>query len=176
MRETILYIATSADGYIAAPGDDLTFLAAVEEQGQDYGYARFIAGVDTVIMGRKTYDWVLAHVPQFVHADKSTFVVTRTPRPTIGSTRFYTGEVRQLVRELKSKPGKNIFIDGGAELVNYLMHFDLIDVYILSVIPVFLGRGIRLFQDGRPEQGLEFISVKSYPKGLVQMHYRRAKG
>ena len=58
-RKVIAYIATSLDGYIAGPGDDLSFLDPVQVEGEDYGYAEFTASVDTVIMGRRTYDWVM---------------------------------------------------------------------------------------------------------------------
>ena len=57
MRTLTLYIAASLDGYIAKPGEDLSFLQLVEKEGEDYGYADFIKTVDTVILGRKTYDW-----------------------------------------------------------------------------------------------------------------------
>ena len=69
MRKTILYIACSLDSYIAAPGDNLEFLSVVEEEGQDYGYYDFIRSIDTVIMGRKTYDWVMSQVKEYPHKD-----------------------------------------------------------------------------------------------------------
>lgn len=72
-----------------------------------------------------------------------------------------------------AKPGKNIFIDGGAELVNNLMREDLIDEYIISVIPIFVGEGLHLFKDGRPEQELILFESKAFEKGLVQLHYKR---
>ena len=62
-RKVILYIACSLDGYIAQPNDDLSFLSIVEKEGEDYGYADFIKKVDTVVLGRKTYDWIMKHVP-----------------------------------------------------------------------------------------------------------------
>jgi len=62
----------------------------------------------------------------FHHADKNAFVTTRTPRPSIGKTIFYTGDLTALIRKLKGEPGKNIFCDGGAEIVNELMKNDLI--------------------------------------------------
>jgi dihydrofolate reductase len=71
-RKVILYIAMSLDGFIARTGDDLSFLSIVEKQGEDYGYRDFINTVDTVIMGRRTYDWVLTQVDEFPHADKDT--------------------------------------------------------------------------------------------------------
>lgn len=92
MRKVILYIATSLDGYIAQPNDDLGFLSIVEQEGQDYGYADFVKTVDTAIVGRKTYDKVISMGVDFPHADKDTYIITRTPRPNIGNVKFYTGD------------------------------------------------------------------------------------
>lgn len=112
-RKVILYIAASLDGYIAKPNDDLSFLSIVQQEGEDYGYADFVRSVDTVILGRKTYDWVMNQVPEFPHADKNSFIITRTSRPSIGKVNFYTGNLKALILRLKSEGGKNIFIDGG---------------------------------------------------------------
>lgn len=171
-RKVILYIATSLDGYIAKPNDDLDFLSMVEEQGQDYGYADFVKTVDTVIVGRKTYDKVMAMGFEFPHADKNAYIITRTPGPTIGSVKFYSGDLTLLVEKLKSEQGKNIFCDGGAEIVHELLKGQLIDEFIISVIPILVGNGTRLFKDGRPEQKLTLVSVKTYNKGLTQLHYK----
>jgi dihydrofolate reductase len=73
---------------------------------------------------------------------------------------------------LKRINGKNIFCDGGAEIVNELLKHNLIDEFIVSVIPVILGAGIRLFKDGKPEQKLQLVSSKSFDTGLVQFHYK----
>lgn len=173
-RKLILYIATSLDGYIAKPNDDLDFLSIVEQEGQDYGYAEFIKTVDTVIVGRKTYDKVLSMGFDFPHSDKESYIITRTARPDIGPVKFYTGDLKTLVERLKSESGKTIFCDGGAEIVNELLKHDLFDEFIISVIPIFVGSGTRLFKDGRPEQKLELISVKSFEKGLTQLHFKRS--
>ncbi len=170
-RKVILYIAMSLDGFIARPGDDLSFLSLVEKAGEDYGYGDFIESVDTVIMGRRTYDWVMRHVPDFSHADMEAFIITRTPRPANGTVQFYSGDLKLLIEELKKKEGKNIFADGGAEIVQALLKEGLIDDLIISVIPVLLGDGVRLFKDGRPEQRLQLVKSKSYETGLVQLHY-----
>lgn len=172
-RKVILYIAMSLDGYIAQPNDDLSFLSTVEKEGEDYGYAAFVAGVDTVIMGRKTYDWVMAHAGAFPHADKNAYIITRTARPATGKTVFYTGNLTDLVTQLKSENGKNIFCDGGAEIVNELLQHKLLDELVISVIPILLGNGTKLFKDGRPEQKLELVSVNTYDTGLTQLHYKR---
>lgn len=173
-RKIIVYIATSLDGYIAKPNDDLSFLSMVEQEGQDYGYADFIKTVDTVIVGRKTYDKVISMGFDFPHADKNAYVITRTPRPNIGSVKFYTDDLSALIEKLKSENGKNIFCDGGAEIVNELLKLNLIDEFIISIIPILVGNGTKLFKDDRPEQKLELVSVKSFDKGLTQIHYKRA--
>ncbi|WP_017258793.1 dihydrofolate reductase family protein [Pedobacter arcticus] len=174
-RKLILYIATSLDGYIAKTNDDLSFLSLVEQEGQDYGYADFVKTVDTVIVGRKTYDKVLSMGYDFPHVDKDCYILTRTPKSTNGSLKFYTGNIKTLVTLLKLKDGKTIFCDGGAETATELIKNDLIDEYIISVIPILLGDGIRLFKDGRPEQQLELLSTKQFEKGLTQLHYKRLK-
>lgn len=171
-RKVILYIATSLDGYIAKPNDDLSFLSIVHKEGLDYGYTDFVNSVDTVILGRKTYDWVMTQVPEFPHADKNAYIITRTAKPSIGKTQFYTGDLKALIGQLKSEQGKNIFIDGGAELVNTLLKDHLIDELIISIIPILVGDGIKLFKDGRPEQNLELISSQQFETGLVQVHYK----
>ncbi len=173
-RKVILYIATSLDGYIAQPNDDLSFLSMVEQEGQDYGYTDFIKTVDAVIVGRKTYDKVISLGFDFPHADKDTYIITRTARPAIGFVKFYTGDLKSLVKKLTSERGKNIYCDGGAEIVNELLKDDLIDEFIISVIPILLGNGTKLFEDGRPELKLELVSVKSFEKGLTQLHYKRS--
>ena len=172
-RKVVLYIACSLDGYIAKPNDDLGFLSIVEQKGEDYGYAEFIKTVDTVILGRRTYDWIMQHVPEFVHADKETFVITRTARPDKDNVKFYSGDLAKLIANLKSQPGKNIFIDGGAQIVHEILKLNLIDEFVISVIPVLVGNGIRLFNDGREELILKLESVMQFEKGLVQMHYKR---
>lgn len=172
-RKVILYIATSLDGYIAQPNDDLSFLSIVEQEGQDYGYSDFVKTVDAVIVGRKTYEKVISMGFDFPHTDKDAYIITRTARPNIGSVKFYTDDLKSLIGKLKSENGKNIFCDGGAEIVNELLKDNLIDEFIISVIPILIGDGTKLFRDGRPEQKLELVSVKSFDKGLTQLHYKR---
>jgi dihydrofolate reductase len=177
MRKISLFIATSLDGYIAKPNDDLSFLKLVEKEGEDYGYAEFTNTIDTLIVGRKTYDYVLKEIgpSHYDNGQRDVYVITRTERPDVGNTIFYTGNLTDLVLQLKAEKGKNIYCDGGAEVINELLKQDLIDELIISVIPVLLGNGTRLFKDGRPEQLLEFITVKTFDTGLTQLHYKRKK-
>jgi dihydrofolate reductase len=174
-RKVIVYIAASIDGFIAGSNDDMSFLSVVHKEGEDYGYSGFINSVDTVIMGRRTYDWVMAQVPEFPHSDKITYIITHTPLPSAGMINFYTGSLKELVMRLKGEAGRNIFIDGGSQVVNELLNLKLIDELIISYIPVLLGGGTPLFRDGKPLQRLKFIEVKQFDTGLVQLHYRCEK-
>lgn len=177
MRKLSLFIATSLDGYIAKPNDDLSFLKLVEKEGEDYGYADFTSTIDTLIIGRKTYDYVLKEIgsAHYDNGQKEVYVITRTERPGVGRTTFYTGSLTELVQRLKSESGKNICCDGGAEIINELLKDDLIDELIISIVPILVGNGTRLFKDGRPEQMLELLHTKTFDTGLTQLHYRRKK-
>src|SRR5690606_24227716 len=164
-------------GYIAKPNDDLSFLKLVEKEGEDYGYTEFTADIDTIILGRKTYDYVLKEIgsSHYDNGQRDVYVITKTERPSIGRTTFYSGNLTDLVQRLKSENGKNIYCDGGAEIINELLKQDLIDEFVISVIPILLGNGTRLFKDNRPEQQLEFVSTKSFDTGLTQLHYKRKR-
>ena len=177
MRKLSLFIATSLDGYIAKPNDDLSFLKLVEKEGEDYGYTEFTNTIDTLIIGRKTYDYVLKEIgaSHYDNGQRDVYVITRNERPQVGRTTFHTGNLAKLVERLKAEEGKNIYCDGGAEVINELLKHDLVDEFIISIIPVLLGDGIRLFKDGRPEQTLECIMAKTFETGLTQLHYKRKK-
>lgn len=177
MRKISLFIAMSLDGYIAKPNDDLSFLKTVEKEGEDYGYTEFTANIDTIILGRKTYDYVLNEIgsSHYDNGQRDVYVITRTERPRAGRTSFYTGNLTDLVKQLKHENGKNIYCDGGAEIINQLLQHDLVDEFVISIIPILVGNGTRLFKDNRPEQQLEFVSAKSFETGLTQLYYKRKR-
>ncbi len=170
-RKLCLFIAMSLDGYIAKPDGDISFLDEMNQDGEDYGYSAFIENTDTVILGRKTYDKIASMGVESPYGDRDVYVVTRMPRENSGKTTFYSGDLKQLVTTLKSKSGKNIYCDGGAEIVQQLLNLDLIDEITISIIPVLLGKGIRLFDKTYPQQKLKLIESKSFLKGLTQLHY-----
>jgi dihydrofolate reductase len=172
-RELILYIAQSLDGLIAPPDEDLSFLNAVAVEGEDYGYADFVASCDTVIMGRRTYDKVTSMRVPDPHPGRTLYVITRTPKPSQGDIHFHSDDVVELVRRLKATPGKHIYCDGGAQLIHALLQHDLIDRFIISTVPVLLGGGIRLFQEGRAMRKVELVESRQYASGLVKSEYRR---
>ena len=126
--------------------DDLSWLSMVEKEGEDYGYTAFQESVDTYIVGRITYDKIL-QLTGGVFPQAETFkcyVITRKERKSENGVTFYNGHIEDLVEELQNEDGKNIYCDGGGEIVKLLMEKNLIDEYIISIIPVILGNGKRL--------------------------------
>ncbi len=176
VRKSVVFIAVSLDGYIAGPDEDLSFLDSVQREGEDYGYADFMNTVDTIVMGRRTYDWIMRHVPVFPYSNLDAYVLTRSARPDQDRLWFCAEEPADLVRRLKSESGKDIYINGGAQIVHNLLKHDLVDEWILSIIPVLLGNGIPLFYPETAVRNLQLQSLKHFDSGLVQLHYIRVHG
>ncbi len=184
MRKVILYIAMSLDGFIADEQGKVGWLLG-EDAGYpgDYGYEAFARNVDTVIMGRKTYDQIVTELSPdtWVYGGMKTYVLTHEKRKDRGEKIiFFSGRTSELVETLKKESGKDIWVCGGSEVVRELMGEDLIDEYRLSVMPVILGGGIRLFlgnhssmylhlKESRVENGVVcFTYVRRWPQGLKE--------
>jgi len=174
-RKVVLYIAESLDGFIAKEDNDISWLSIVEKTNEDYGYNDFVNTIDTVIMGRKTYEKVLSFGIEFPHKFKKCYVLSRTLEGTNENVQFYDGNINGLIKILKSESGKSIFVDGGAEVIREFRNKNLIDEYIISIIPVLLGKGIRLFKDADMENKLKLIESKVFDSGLVQLRYERLR-
>lgn len=170
MRKVKLFIACSLDGYIATPEGGLDFLSIVEQPGEDYGYAAFYETIDTVVLGRKTYEKVLSFGGEFPHRCP-VFVITSQQQPPQQNIHFYTNGPANLIRELLQQSGKAIFVDGGAQVIHALLQEKLIHEITVSFIPILLGNGIRLFQDGFDSLTLRLQQSRSFPSGLVQVTY-----
>ena len=173
MRQVVLYIATSLDGYIAKENGDTNFLKSVENRGEDYGYRNVIKTVDTVIMGRKTYEKIQSFGINFPHTDKKCYVLSKSKTGKDENVEFYGGSITKLISGIRKKKGLNIFIDGGSETILSLIKQNLIDNFIISVIPVLLGGGIPLFKSGFQEQKLKLVKCIPFKSGLVQLWYDR---
>ncbi len=171
----VLYISMSLDGFIATNDDDLSWLSIAEKEGEDYGYSDFNETIDTYIVGRKTYDVILnltgGKLPQA--SAKDCYVLTRTPKESENGVTFFSGDIPSFINDLKSKKGKNIYCDGGGEVVQLLMKDSLIDEYIISVMPIILGDGKPLFKGGINKIDIELQSSKSFESGVVQLHYSK---
>lgn len=174
-RKLVLYISMSLDGFIATNEDDLSWLSVVEKEGEDYGYEEFNKSVDTYIVGRVTYETILKLTGGvFPQADQyKCYVLTRQARASENGVSFYNGNIEDLVGKLKKEDGKNIYCDGGGQIVKLLMQKNLIDEYIISIIPIILGDGKRLFLGETPGIKLKASSVKKFETGLVQVRYQK---
>ncbi len=174
-RKVVLYIAQSLDGFIATEDHDISWLSIVEQEGEDYGYEAFVDTVDTVFMGRRTYEKVLSFGVEFPHKGRKCYVLSASRTGSDENVTFFSGDLKALVEDIKKKEGKNIFIDGGAEVVRVFRSLDLIDDIVISIIPVMLGKGIRLFKETDAMGHLKLISSQSYESGLVQLKYERIR-
>jgi dihydrofolate reductase len=172
-RKLVLYIAMSLDGFIAGENDDISWLSIVDDPPEDYGYIDFISSVDTVIMGRRTYDKVLGFGIGFPHRNKKCYVLSKQKTGKDENVEFYNGDIKELIQTIRQSEGGTIFCDGGSEIIFQLMKLDLIDRYIISILSVCIGGGIRLFKSGRPTLQLQLTRSSIFPSGLVQLRYER---
>jgi dihydrofolate reductase len=170
-RKLIVYIAMTVDGYIAGKDHSLAFLDEANQSGEDYGYETFIQSIDTIIVGRNTYNKVLTMGVPYVRPNIQTFVITSKPFEDTDGVIFYTQNVIELVEKLKAGNGKNIFCDGGAQLINTLLEHQLVDELIMFKMPVLLGDGIRLFQSIPTQQKLKLKHAEFFNSGVIQEHY-----
>ena len=165
----------SLDGFIATKNDDISWLSIVEKEGEDYGYKEICNRVDTYIIGRKTYDVILQLTDgKFPQAEQfNCYVITGQERKDENGITFYNGNIEELINNLKSRPGKDIYCDGGGQIVKLLMKENLIDEYIVSIIPIILGDGKRLFLGGTDCINLKAKPARYFNTGLVQLHYTK---
>jgi dihydrofolate reductase len=168
-----VFIAISADGFIARTDGAIDWLSAVELEGEDYGYKEFFDSIDTLVMGRGTYDTVLGF-EDWPYGDKRCVVVTHRPPATRRrGEEFFTGTPLELTERLAQEDVRRLYIDGG-QLIRSFLEAGLVDDLVLSVVPVLLGAGIPLFGGAAREQRLLLSESRSWPTGLIQLRYRVA--
>jgi dihydrofolate reductase len=169
MRRLQLFIATSLDGYIAGPGGDLGWLF----HDADYGYTPFHARVDTVLMGRRTYETALAFEP-WPYAGRKAVVFTRNGDLRVSSpdTVATSRAPADVVAELRTRDGGMLWLVGGGELVRACLDADLVDDLVVSIHPLILGGGTPLVPRGTRRTPLTLTAERRFPSGLVQLVYR----
>lgn len=165
-----VFIATSLDGYIARRDGGLDWLAIVEQPGEDYGYRAFERTVDAIVIGRKTYETALGF-GAWPYGDKRVVVLTHQPLASRHGEQIVDASPPELVERLARDGVQHAYIDGGTVIRQFLAA-NLIDDLTLSVLPMLLGDGIRLFGDA--ELRLALDGVRSWSSGLVQLRYTRA--
>jgi len=173
-KKIILYISMSVDGFIAKENGSVDFLDPYNESGDDYGYKEFYDSVGTIVMGNNTYKQ-FGGTKEFeeYYKGKPIFVFSRETKGEKGNITFVSGDVREFVENLDPKNDKNIWLLGGASMVNEFLKQNLIDELIITIIPVLLGDGISLFKDGLDEKKLKLVEVKNFNMGVVQVHYEK---
>lgn len=172
-RQVIVHIGTSADGYIARPDGDLEWLTSLPAPPGFYGMNAFMKSVDTMMLGRKTYDMSLRMGARF-DARNPHIVFSRhaAPAETPSGVRFVNDPIGPFVRSLREQPGKNIWLMGGGELIASFLDEQLIDEFVITMVPVFIGEGISLIARRHRHAPLELLSSERFDNGVVQLHYR----
>lgn len=172
-----VFVGTSLDGFIARTDGRLDWLDTVHRPGEDYGYQTFFDSVDALLLGSRTYSTV-RDFPEWPYGDKPCFVASSRTWSPVRNETFVRGNPVELARQLAERDFSRVYLDGGA-LIRSFLATGLVTDMTLSVIPILLGRGIPLFRElGREpaygEHQLKAISAKTFPSGLIQLHYERA--
>lgn len=177
MRKLVLYIAASIDNFIAKPDGSIDWLNNPEYDplpGEDYGYAAFCESIDTTLMGNATYQEVLGFDIPFPYPDKTNYVFSRSEnKGNHEFVRFISGDIAGFTKQLKARPGNDIWLIGGGQINTIMLESGLIDKIILTIIPITLGDGIPLFQKGSVETKFVLEKSQSFETGLVQLTFNK---
>jgi len=176
LRKIKLYIACSFDHFIARANGDVAWLHLPEFaiDGEDYGYQEFYNSIDTTLMGNTTYKIVQGFDAPFPYKDKKNFVFTRNQNlENNQDVAFVKEEIAPFVRKLKLEKGKDIWLIGGGQINQILLNYNLIDEMIITVMPIMLGHGVKLFHGVVKEKKLNLVDSKHYPNGVLQLKYVR---
>jgi dihydrofolate reductase len=172
-RKVIVHIATSADGYIARPDGDLEWLTSRPAPKGFYGMNAFMRSIDTMLLGRKTYEVSLGMGAKFDSKSRSIVFSRHAPPADVPTgVEFVSDAIGPFVSRLREHPGKDIWLMGGGELIASFLDEQAIDEFVISVVPVFIGDGIPLIARRHRHVPLELQSVERFEDGLVQLHYR----
>ncbi len=172
MRRIILYIAMSLDGFIADKNGGVHWLGGDGSEPESFGsYSRFIETIDTVILGWNTYYQIVTELSPEVwpYAGKTSYVVTHRRKEDADGIIFTGQSLPELATRLKAQGGKDIWICGGAGIAQQMMKENLIDEVCVSVIPMLLGEGIRLFEG--VQIPLKLMRTEHY-NGIVDLVYQ----
>ncbi|MEZ4982492.1 MAG: dihydrofolate reductase family protein [Saprospiraceae bacterium] len=173
MRSLVLFVATSLDGFIATENGNTDWLF----DDQDYGFMPFYFSVDTLLMGYTTYINLIEEGEPYPYPSKNAFIFTkRHQKLDDNPVTFTSKDPVKFLQKLKAAPGADIWLVGGCSLNSLFLSEGLIDKIIMSVHPVFLGKGIPIFNEEIPISAFELESSKNYNSGLVQVVLRKMIG
>jgi dihydrofolate reductase len=176
-RRIIVYIATSADGYIARPDGDVEWLNR-RPRTVDYGMREFYSTIDTILWGRKTYDWLLKYYKKkgktsgLFDTKLANYVFSRNPpKRAAPGAEFVSEPVKAFARRLRAMPGKQIWMMGGGGLIASFLDAGEIDEFDIHVIPILIGSGIPLVAPRHRDVPLRLLASRKYPDGVVRLRY-----
>ena len=180
-RRIIVYIATSADGYIARPDGDVEWLNR-RPRKFDYGIGAFYSTIDTILWGRKTYDWALNYYRKkrikggIFDKKVANYVFSRKPpKKAVPGAVFVSDSVKAFAQRLRKTSGKHIWMMGGGGLIASFLDAGEIDEFDIHVIPTFIGKGIPLVAPRQRDVSLRLRSARKYPDGVVRLRYHVEK-
>ena len=179
--EAHVFIATSLDGFIARPDGSLDWLLqsqATAPAGEDFGYAAFMAGIDALVMGRKTFETVLGFDPwrypgRAVHVMSRSSAV-RIPEALEPWVRRTSRAPADLLQQFAQTGLRRVYLDGG-ELIQAFLSADLVDRMTITTVPVLLGSGRRLFGPLPADRAWTIDGVRHWNNGFVQANYSRVR-
>lgn len=169
-RKLVLYIATSLDGYIATEDDSLEWLFKIEGEG-DNGYSEFYKTVDTILIGRRTYDWVIdKEKGEFPYKNKKCYVFSKSISGKNENVEFINCDIVEFTNKLKEEVGGNIWIVGGGNLLHFFIKERLVDEFIVTIAPTLIGSGIPLFKEFDFELELKLKDIRRFNQ-FAELHY-----
>jgi dihydrofolate reductase len=184
-RKIIVYIATSADGFIARPDGGIDWLERPQPKG-NYGMGEFFKSVDTILWGRKTYDKVFEMGVKYsvYGAGMKHYVFSHHPEGLKRwgpGVEFVNEPIKAFARKVRAhpavgrKPVKDIWMMGGGGIIGSFLDEGEIDEFSIHVIPILIGEGIPLVAPRHRSVPLKLLSTRKYPDGVVHLHYRVAE-
>ncbi|HEV8486399.1 MAG TPA: dihydrofolate reductase family protein [Blastocatellia bacterium] len=166
-----VFVGASVDGFIARANGDLDWLP--EGGGEPHGYNEFFASVDALVIGRKTFETVLAF-EAWPYGDKRVVVLSNRPIDLSaakgGVVEQMAGTPAEIVSKLAASGAHHLYIDGGITIQEFL-RAGLVQRLIITRVPVLIGDGIPLFGSLPRDIRLDHVATRHYPSGLVQSEY-----
>ncbi len=173
-RKIIVYIATSADGFIARRDNSVDWLDRPRPPG-DYGMGAFFKTIDTILWGSKTYavglEMNAGDLSAYGPKIKNYVFTHHPPKSTPPGVEFVNEPIGEFGKRLRASPGKDIWMMGGGGIIASFLDAGEIDEFIIHVIPTFIGEGIPLIAPKNRDVPLKLLSVRDYPDGVVRLHY-----
>lgn len=171
MGKLILYTAATLDSMLARENGEIDFLQKYEgDTTEDYGYNSLLNRIEANVMGNKTYKQLLTLSPEFPYKNLKNFVFSKTPQTdNTDYLQFITQPPEQFVYDLKQQTSKDIWLMGGGQINSIMLNAGLIDKIILTLVPIYLGKGIPLFTTDISETKFSISSAKPFASGLLQL-------